>query len=301
MVIEGVRHFHDIHFAKFSLPGYDSAAQFNKEAPTTTDDAPATLAVTIAILQHFCRVFKTAVLLWTPWLDRPILCCRPALPGLKQSPPSQGYHVAILGVPGALRFISLRPRPPVGSKPTLASSTSAAATQNMPRHRAPTVKLPGAALPPGSATSDAVKHQPAAAGDRGPVRQQVAFVVDAISLMDYGTSLCSQTRGFIRKPHPFYLKLKALAKLGVVRPGGENRGLLGAMNFLTSFSPNWFGCSWLNVRLTRNCFAATDLRIHAPSATDELACAGSRLLGPSPFTTEASARYPPWCVVPIRN
>lgn len=296
MVIEGVRHFHGVHVAKFSLPGYDSAAQFNKEAPTTTEDAPATLAVTIAILQHFCRVFKTAVLLWTPWLDRPILCCRPALPGLKQAPPSQGYHVAILGVPGALRFISLRPRPPMGSKPTPASSTSAAATQVMPRHWARAVKLPGVALTPVSVGFAAAKHQSAAAGDRGAVRQQVAFVVDAISLMDYSTSLCSQTRGFLRKPHPFYLKLKALAKLGVVRPGGEHRGLLGVL-----FSPIWFGCGWLDMRLTRNCFAATDLLIHVPSAADELACAGSRLLGPSPFTAEASARYPPWCVVPIRN
>jgi len=219
MVIEGVSHFHCVHVAEFSLPGYDSVANF-KEAPTATDDIRVTLAVTIPILQHFCRVFKTAVLLWTPWLDRPVLCCRPPLPGLKQSPPSQGYHVAMLGMPGALRFVSLRPRLPTGCQPLLGASASAAATKIIPRHRTPIAKLPGAALPPGCQSTPGI--------DPHAVPQHAAFVVDAISLMNYSTVLFSQTKGFLKRPHPFYLKLKTLAELGVVRSGlREHFGYIG--------------------------------------------------------------------------
>ena len=45
----------------------------------------------------------------------------------------------------------------------------------------------------------------------------MALVVDTNSLIQYSEFRCSQTKGFVNKPHVFYRKLKTLTERGVVR------------------------------------------------------------------------------------
>jgi len=208
MILEGVNHFHCVHVAKFSLPGYDTVAQF-KEAVTSADGVSVTFEVASALLQHFCRVFNTALLLWIPCLDRPIMYCKPALPGLQAPPFLQGYHVAMLGGPGSLRFVSLRPKSSLPVADTAANDTpaSAAVARTTPRYRSPVVRLQAALMaPPPNSGAIATITKPLA-----------ALVVDTNSLMKYSTFLCSQNKGFTKKPHLFYLKLETLARRKVVR------------------------------------------------------------------------------------
>ena len=228
MILEGVAHLHGVHVMPFSLPGYADVAEF-KEALASAEGAPATIEVATALLQHFCRVFKATVLLWTPCLNRPILYCKPSLLRLEALPPLQGYHVAMLGGRGSLQFVSIRPRPLIGDKPPQEVMARAATARPPPRHRPATVKLPGAA-PPSAATAS------------GAARRQMALVVDTNSLVAYSKYLCSQTKGFIQKPHAFYLKLKVLAERGVVRATRRIAYWRWAHNAISCIAPNF---AWL--------------------------------------------------------
>jgi len=104
-----------------------------RRAVASAEGAPATVEVATALLQHFCRVFKVTVLLWTPCLDRPILNRKPSLLGLEAMPPLQGYHSAMLGGRDSLQFVPLRPKPlasarsngPHRRRETTASSSAA--------------------------------------------------------------------------------------------------------------------------------------------------------------------------------
>lgn len=85
MILESVSHFHAVHVTTFSLTGYENVAEF-KEVLTSAEGVPATFELASALIQHFCRVVKTPVLLWTPSLDRPIMYRKPALPGIEAPP-----------------------------------------------------------------------------------------------------------------------------------------------------------------------------------------------------------------------
>lgn len=216
MILEGVSHFHGAHVTAFSLSGYENVAGF-KEALTSAEGVPATFELASALLQHFCCVIKTPVLLWTPTLDRPILNRKSALPGIEAPPLLQEYHVAMLGGPGSFQFASLRPRPMLEATHPEDSAASAATWRSTSRRRPLPVKHPGAAAAAGSASIVNVAKKRLDAKISGSTLQQAAFVVDDNSSIEYSQYLCSQTKEFTMKPHSFNRKLKILAERRVVR------------------------------------------------------------------------------------